>query len=213
VCRARSRVCRPANERPASPSGGARANGREGQGCGRGDRHLAPPRLSVARVGACERTRHAASPGRPGRGRPGMSEAPKLLEHAARAPDAPPPRSDQQLSDFVGPGYRRLRRIGSGGMADVYEVEHVRLGSHFAAKILRPGRAGWEGAVRRFLREARLLARLKSDHLVGVVDVSSDEHDPPFYVMELLDGQDVRALLQSGAEIPVSRALKIATDA
>jgi eukaryotic-like serine/threonine-protein kinase len=143
-----------------------------------------------------------------------MSQATRVVELDARPSDAiPGAPSDHQLSDFVGTSYRRIRRIGSGGMADVYEVEHVRLGSRFAAKILRPGRAGWENAVRRFLREARLLARLKSDHLVRVVDVSSDEHDPPFYVMELLDGQDVRGLLQSGAEISVSRALKLTTDA
>jgi len=142
-----------------------------------------------------------------------MSEASKLMELASGSSDASPSPGNHQLSDFVGPNYRRVRRIGSGGMADVDEVEHVRLGSRFAAKILRPGRASWESAVRRFLREARLLARLKSDHLVRVVDVSSDEHDPPFYVMELLEGQDLRGLLQSASEIPMARALKIATDA
>ena len=59
------------------------------------------------------------------------SSGPELeLEPAERAPRSRP----NGLHDYLGATYRRARRIGSGGMADVYEVEHVRLGSRFAAK-------------------------------------------------------------------------------
>ncbi|HEX6764510.1 MAG TPA: protein kinase [Polyangiaceae bacterium] len=108
--------------------------------------------------------------------------------------------------------YRIARRVGSGGMADVYEVEHLRLGSRFAAKILRP-REGEEPSVRRFVREARLLASLKNEHIVTVFDVSGPDEEAPFYVMELLNGQDLRKLLATTPELSVSRAVKIISDA
>jgi serine/threonine-protein kinase len=95
-------------------------------------------------------------------------------------------------------------------MADVFEVLHVRLEGRFAAKVLREHR---EESVRRFLREARLLARLKSDHIVTVFDVSEPDAEAPFYVMELLSGQDLRRLLASARELSIGRATKIISDA
>lgn len=118
-----------------------------------------------------------------------------------------------ETGEMLGATYRRLARIGSGGMGDVYEVEHVRLQTRFAAKVLRCGVEDTDGKGRRFLREARLLAQLKSDHIVRVFDVSGDEQNPPFYVMELLDGQDLRGLLQSEQQLSVARAVKIILDA
>ncbi len=142
-----------------------------------------------------------------------MSQARSTRETPARAVDPPSQSAPQGLGDYLGATYRRVRKIGSGGMGDVYEVEHVRLGSRFAAKILRPGRDDRDAAVRRFLREARLLARLSSDHIVRVVDVSGDEQEDPFYVMELLHGRDLRGLLRSSGEFSVARAVKIVCDA
>ena len=123
-------------------------------------------------------------------------------------------RSDQAaLDDAFAPNYRRLRLIGSGGMGEVYEVEHLRLGSRFAAKILRPGGRDQAARVRRFLREVRFLSRLQSDHIVRVIDVSGEERERPYYVMELLHGQDLRGLLRNHAQFPVRRALKLLFDA
>ncbi len=125
------------------------------------------------------------------------------LEHAART---------CHVGDVLGGTYRITRRIGAGGMADVYEVEHLRLGSRFAAKVLRKERAD-PMMLRRFLREARLVASLKSDHIVRVFDVSEADADPPFYVMELLLGGDLRQLLRGHARLSLERAVKIVRDA
>lgn len=114
------------------------------------------------------------------------------------------------VGTILGGRYKVQRRIGSGGMADVYEVSHVHLGSPFAAKVLRSDR---ETSVRRFLREARLLAQLKSDHIVTVFDVSGADDETPFYIMELLNGQDLRCLLAATPEPSLGRAVKIVSDA
>ncbi|HTQ03254.1 MAG TPA: protein kinase [Polyangiaceae bacterium] len=140
-----------------------------------------------------------------------MSGAPLLREEPAGeelARRVAPPDTDE----IFGRRYRRVRRIGTGGMADVYEVEHVTLGARFAAKVLRPGRDAWENAVRRFVREARLLGKLQSDHIVRVTDLDGIEGERPFYVMELLDGQDLRALLRK-TDLSLARAVKIVADA
>ena len=89
--------------------------------------------------------------------------------------------------------YRILRLLGAGGMAAVYEVEHVTLGVHYALKTftLETGRA--ELFRKRFLAEGRLLARMKHPGLVRVFDLAYDEATGLlYYVMDLVlyrDGQ------------------------
>jgi serine/threonine protein kinase len=112
--------------------------------------------------------------------------------------------------EVLGGRYRIVRRIGSGGMADVFAVEHLRLASPFAAKILRHQHGV---SVRRFLREARLLAQLKSDHIVTVFDIGDPNEESPYYVMELLNGKDLRRLLAATPELSIERAVKMVTDA
>jgi eukaryotic-like serine/threonine-protein kinase len=128
---------------------------------------------------------------------------------ANRPPGAP---ADRNLGAILGASYRIVRKIGSGGMADVYEVEHLRLGSRFAAKVLR-ARTSSDPSARRFLREARLISRLRSDHVVSVFDVSESEDETLFYVMELLAGEDLRRLLTHTPRLSIARVAKIISDA
>jgi serine/threonine protein kinase len=97
-------------------------------------------------------------------------------------------------------------------MADVYEVEHLELGASFAAKVMREA-SREERSVRRFLREARLLAGLRSDHIVTVFDVSSPRDEHTFYVMELLHGSDLRKLMKDTPVFSLERAAKLVSDA
>jgi serine/threonine protein kinase len=97
-------------------------------------------------------------------------------------------------------------------MADVYEVEHLQLRSRFAAKVLRAPNSD-ERAARRFQREARLLAGLRSDHIVTVFDVSCPRDERAFYVMELLHGRDLRRLMNETGVISLRRAAKLVSDA
>jgi serine/threonine-protein kinase len=159
----------------------------------------------VSAVSGGETGRRALAPEQPGTS---AAQEPSGFELEAE----PALRANPPAEELLGASYRRIRRIGSGGMADVFEVEHLRLGARYAAKILRPGRDTWESSVRRFLREARLLARLKSDHIVRVFDVSESGSATPFYVMELLEGRDLRGLVRAG-ELSIGRATKIVADA
>lgn len=116
------------------------------------------------------------------------------------------------LGKVVDQRYRVLEHIGSGGMADVYEVEHVLLGRRLAMKVLRQTRASNPQLARRFSREARAASRLESEHVVSIQDYGMLPEGFPYFVMELLRGQNLRNLLQAEQRLPVARAVNIAID-
>ena len=72
-------------------------------------------------------------------------------------------------------GYRILRLLGSGGMGEVYLVQHPRLPRHDALKVLRPDVSNDASFRERFIREADLAAGLRHPHIVGIHD--RGEHD------------------------------------
>jgi serine/threonine protein kinase len=82
--------------------------------------------------------------------------------------------------------YRIERVVGRGGMGVVYAAHHEVLDQRVALKILAPESAVQATAVARFLNEARLAARLRSDHLCQVLDAGVIENGLPFIAMELL---------------------------
>jgi serine/threonine-protein kinase len=116
------------------------------------------------------------------------------------------------LGKVVDQRYRVLEHIGSGGMADVYEVEHVSLGRRLAMKVLRQTRASNPQLARRFRREARAASRLESEHVVSIHDYGILPEGFPYFVMELLHGQNLRSLLWAEQRLPVARAVNIAID-
>src|SRR5580692_7575637 len=82
--------------------------------------------------------------------------------------------------------------LASGAGGDVYEATHLVLGVPVAVKVLRPGPPE-TGDIRRkrFLREARVAAGLRTDHVVRIFDVVAPEAEagPTYIVMELLHGE------------------------
>lgn len=113
--------------------------------------------------------------------------------------------------DLVGGRYRIVRELGRGAMGVVFEAVHEGLGRKCALKLLRPAQSSDEDAVRRFEREARILAKLDSPHLVEVLDVARTELGVPYLVMELLEGESLEARLARG-ELPPEEALAIVRD-
>jgi len=69
-------------------------------------------------------------------------------------------------------GYRIVRLLGSGAMADVYLAEQTSLGRHVALKVLRPETLRHPAAVERFEREARSAAALVHGHIVQIHEVA-----------------------------------------
>lgn len=113
----------------------------------------------------------------------------------------------------VGEGrYRLTRRLGRGGMAEVFAAEDVRLGRIVAVKLLRGDLAEDPVSKARFTREAQAVAGLNHHAVVAVYD-SGEDRTPsgtaPYIVMELVEGHTIKDLLTSATPPPVDQALLI----
>jgi tRNA A-37 threonylcarbamoyl transferase component Bud32 len=113
----------------------------------------------------------------------------------------------------VGDGrYRLTRKLGRGGMAEVFAAEDVRLGRIVAVKLLRGDLAEDPVAKARFTREAQAVAGLNHHAVVAVYD-SGEDSTPngtaPYIVMELVEGHTIKDLLTSATPPPVDQALLI----
>ncbi|MFE1783155.1 protein kinase [Streptomyces sp. NPDC059506] len=125
------------------------------------------------------------------------------------------PDSPQQWGNggVVGEGrYRLTRRLGRGGMAEVFAAEDVRLGRTVAVKLLRADLAEDPVSKARFTREAQAVAGLNHHAVVAVYDSGEDvvgSDTVPYIVMELVEGNTIRDLLLNSEAPPVDQALII----
>ena len=87
--------------------------------------------------------------------------------------------------------YRVLRRLGGGGMGEVYEALDLALGRHVAIKFLTSAHAHNRESYLRFEREARAASALNHPHICTIHEFGLSDSQP-FLIMELLDGQTLR---------------------
>jgi GAF domain-containing protein len=102
--------------------------------------------------------------------------------------------------------YRLDRLIGKGGMGAVYEASDLKLDRVVAVKIMLSRAFGQPGALRRFRREARTAARLSHPNIVAVHDVGSLEGEGAYIVMERVQGQTLRAVMNRRQPLTVAAA-------
>ena len=113
----------------------------------------------------------------------------------------------------VGGGrYRLERALGHGGMATVYLGRDSELDRLVAVKVLAESLAGDEAFRRRFLREARLAARLSHPNVVGVYGAGEDAGGP-FIVMEYVEGRTLAELLGERGRLPADEAVALGLQA
>jgi serine/threonine-protein kinase len=105
-------------------------------------------------------------------------------------------------------GYKVLDRLGKGGMGQVYLAEHTVLGRKVAVKVLSDALRADPGARRRFAREARAAAALDHPNIVNVFDVNMD-HDPPYLVMEYVDGVSFQAAVSRSGTFATGEAAAV----
>lgn len=104
------------------------------------------------------------------------------------------------------------RVLGAGGMGYVVLARHVDLEERVAIKLLLPGRAD-EDARRRLVREARAAVKIKSEHVVRILDVVSTGSYAPYIVMEHLEGEDLAQRLERTGPLDVREASEIVLEA
>jgi eukaryotic-like serine/threonine-protein kinase len=107
--------------------------------------------------------------------------------------------------------YRVDRKIGSGGMGEVWAGEHVAVGVRVAVKTLLPAAALDQQLVARFRREAQLLGRMRSDRVSRVVDFIEDRAFGLVLVMDFVDGELLGHVLSS-RRLGVEEAIDLGVD-
>jgi serine/threonine-protein kinase len=106
--------------------------------------------------------------------------------------------------------YLIVRRIGSGGMADVYCAEDTHLGRQVALKVLHRRFAQDQEFVERFRREASAAAGLQHPNVVGVFD--RGRHDGTYYIaMEHLPGRTLKEIVTTDAPLAQARVVDLGT--
>ena len=110
----------------------------------------------------------------------------------------------------LGP-YEIVAPLGAGGMGEVYRTHDSRLGRDVALKVIPRESSGDSERIRRFEQEARAAGTLSHPNVCAVYDVGRHEGSP-FVVMELLEGETLREILQGGT-IPLRKAIDYAAQA
>lgn len=104
--------------------------------------------------------------------------------------------------------YRVIRLIAAGAMGAVHEVVHLETERHRALKVMHAHLFQSEGMRERFKQEARIAARVESEHIVDVSDAGVDEATGmPFLVMELLHGEELGERLKRAGRLPPAEAV------
>ena len=95
------------------------------------------------------------------------------------------------------PGYRALRMIGEGGMAQVYLAERVRDGLQLVLKVLDPALRRNQTFLKRFEREYRLIVSLENEYVVRIYDAGLSG-ERPYIAMEYLSGGTLATRMREG---------------
>src|SRR5204863_6168949 len=117
--------------------------------------------------------------------------------------------SDTLLNTLFDGRYRIVRKLGTGGMANVYLAEDEVLGRRVAIKILNDRHAGDDQFVERFRREAKNAASLSHPNIVSIYD--RGEAEGTYYIaMEYLSGRSLKELIVGRGPTPMRIALDYA---
>jgi serine/threonine-protein kinase len=133
------------------------------------------------------------------------------LPHDANVPCGS--RGGRRVGLVLDGKYAIARLLGEGGMGEVYEARHTKLGRRVAVKFLFAEYARKPAVARRFETEAMTAGSLEHENVGAVYDVGALPDGTPYLVMEFLVGEDVDRLLQRETRLTLARAADIVIQA
>ncbi|HEX3577092.1 MAG TPA: serine/threonine-protein kinase [Thermoanaerobaculia bacterium] len=131
------------------------------------------------------------------------------------------PHCGEPLTDFlreyadkpIDGKYRIVRRLGIGGMGEVFKVEHTFLGSTRVVKIIRAQISSSSDAHERFLREARMATKVQHPNVAALYDFSALPDGSHYMVWEFIEGQNLAQVLKQRGTLAPRHAVRIAIQA
>jgi eukaryotic-like serine/threonine-protein kinase len=110
--------------------------------------------------------------------------------------------------EIIGERYRILKKIGEGGMGEVYLAEHIHIEKRVAIKLLRPDVLTNQEAVIRFRQEARSASSIGHENIITIDDFGTMPDGRIYMAMEFLQGQALNDIVAQG-QLQMPRALDI----
>ena len=121
-------------------------------------------------------------------------------------------RSQSQGTDLVGETiaqYYVLKKLGEGGMGQVYLAEHVKMGRKSALKVMNPSMVHDADAVQRFNREAKNASRINHTNVAAIYDFGETPDGMVFLAMEFVEGEPLTKLIERQGPLPPKRVADI----
>lgn len=118
------------------------------------------------------------------------------------------------MTELIGGRYRTEEQLGAGGMGTVYAATDTVTGARVAVKVVASQVAQNEVLLNRFEREVRAVRALETPHVVRMLDAGRDPYSTlPFFVMEVLEGDDVAHVIKRLRPVRPDLALRIGAQA
>ena len=126
-------------------------------------------------------------------------------------------RSQGSGTDLVGSviaeRFHVLKKLGEGGMGQVYLAEHVKMGRRSAVKVMHPGMVHDADAIGRFNREAANASRINHPNVAGIYDFGETPEGLVYLAMEYIEGETLTDIVKAKGALPPIRAAEITRQA
>ncbi len=117
--------------------------------------------------------------------------------------------SNDLVGTIIAERYHILKKLGEGGMGQVYLAEHVKMGRKSAVKVMNPIMVHDAGAIGRFNREAANASRINHPNVAGIYDFGETPDGLVYLAMEFIEGQTLTSIVEARGALPAMRAAEI----
>jgi serine/threonine-protein kinase len=118
--------------------------------------------------------------------------------------------SQDLVGSIIAERYHVLKKLGEGGMGQVYLAEHVKMGRKSAVKVMNPGMVQNVDAISRFNREAANASRINHPNVAGIYDFGETPDGVIYLAMEFVEGEPLTNIIKHLGALPPMRASEIA---
>ena len=123
------------------------------------------------------------------------------------------PSSSLTAGVLIANRFQLVRLLGQGGMGSVWVAWHTTLNIEIAIKFIDAALGARDEVLSRFAQEARTAAKIKSPHVVSIIDYGSDDWRRPYIAMELLQGETLADRLERDVQLPLRDVAQIVNQA